>query len=168
MNTTVKGGLYIGLFCAAWTYIMGFTGWYKDPTMLNLFYMVIPIEIGVLFWGMRTTASINTFGGQFVAGTLMSTIGGAILIISSLLFTTVVFPEYFEELRAMGAEAMRQEGKSEAQITAALDAIAPTQNSLMQAIMGFVGTVVTGFIASFILAFIFRKKKNKNDSVSMA
>jgi len=35
---------------------MGFTGWYKDPVMLNLFFLVIPLEIGIVIWALRKTA----------------------------------------------------------------------------------------------------------------
>ncbi len=71
MPAILSAGLLIGVLCGAWTFVMGFTGWYKDPTMLNLFFVVILIEIGGLIWGLRKTAlEGRTYGGQIVAGTI--------------------------------------------------------------------------------------------------
>ncbi|HZY09885.1 MAG TPA: DUF4199 domain-containing protein [Bacteroidota bacterium] len=159
MNTTTRGGILIGVLCGIWTFVMGFTGWYKDPTLLYAFWLVIPIQIGILIWGLRKVASTGKqYGGLLVAGTLMSVIGGVILIFSSLLFTTVVFPQYFDELRTLGEEMMKLEGKSEAEIAAALEAAAQTNTPIMQALFGCIGTVVTGFLASLIIGAVVRKK----------
>jgi len=40
-----------------WTLVMGVTGWYKHPVLLNMFWVVVLIEIGVLVWGLRQTAA---------------------------------------------------------------------------------------------------------------
>jgi hypothetical protein len=37
----------------------------------------------------------------------MSLIGGVIIFFGSMLFTSVVFPDYFTELRQLGEETMR-------------------------------------------------------------
>jgi len=87
MSATVKGGILIGTMCAGWTLIMGFTGWLKDPKLMYAFYLVILIQIGVMIWALRQTATAGkTYGGQVWAGTLMSAIGGVILFFTSLPF----------------------------------------------------------------------------------
>ena len=99
MHPILSAGILIGVLCAIWTFVMGFTGWYKDPTLSNAFFLVIPIEVAGLVWGLKRTASEErTYRAQLVAGTLMSVVAGVIIIASSLLFTTVAFPEYFREL----------------------------------------------------------------------
>ena len=159
MNTTTRGGILIGVLCGLWTFVMGFTGWYKNPALLYAFWLVIPIQIGVLVWGLRKVASTGKqYGGLLGAGTLMSLIGGVILIFTSLFFTTVVFPNYFNELRAIQEEMLRNSGQSEAEIAAALEASAMTNTPIMQALFGFIGTVVTGFLASLIIGAIVKKK----------
>lgn len=158
MNTTVKGGILIGVLCAVWTFVMGFTGWYKDPSMLALFYLVILIQVGVLVWGLRKTASEKTYGAQVGSGILMSVIGGVIIIGSSLLFTTVAFPEYFEELRAAQTQMLISAGKTEAEAAAEVGLAAQFQTPGYQAVFGFIGTVVTGAVASLIIAGFARKK----------
>ncbi len=153
MNPILAAGLLIGVLCGLWTFVMGFTGWYKNPTMVSLFFLVIVIEIAGLIWGLRrTVAQGRTYSGQVVAGTLMSIIAGLVIICSSLLFTTVAFPDYFNELNASQRQMMQQQGKSEAEITAAINAAAPMQTPMANALAGFIGTFITGVVASAIIA----------------
>jgi hypothetical protein len=159
MKPTLSSGLLIGLLCGLWMLVMGFTGWYKDPVLLNAFYLVVLIQIGVLIWGLRQTAADGkTYWQQVATGTLMSVIGGAILFFVSLLFTTVIFPHYFEELRAIHAGMLKSSGRSEAEIAAELEAEARMSTPFVSAISGFIGTVVTGFLASMVIAVFARKK----------
>jgi len=158
MNTTVKGGVLIGALCAVWTFVMGFTGWYRDPELMTFFYMVILIQIGVLVWGLRKTATEKTYGAQVGTGILMSVIGGVIIIASSLLFTIVAFPEYFEELRVAQMEVLISSGMTETDATAQIDLAKPFQTPVYQALFGFIGTLLTGAVASLIIAAFARKK----------
>ena len=159
MKPTLKAGIVLGLLVVVWTFVMGVTGWYKDPSLLNLFYIVVLIEIAVLFWGLRLTAKEGKgYGAQLGAGTLMSVYGAVIIFFGSLLFTTVVYPHYFEELRVMGEEVLRARGVPEDQIKAQLDLAASMQTPFMQALIGAVMTVVTGFVASLVLAAFLRAK----------
>jgi hypothetical protein len=160
MNTIVKAGVLLGLLCCAWTFVMGFTGWYKDPALLNLFFLVIVIEIAVLAWALRMTAAEGRgYGGQVVAGTLISLIGGAIIFAGSLLLTMVAFPQYFTEIAAVQEQQLSAAGQSEEQIRAFMNASAPGRTPVAQAIAGFLGTVVTGVVVSAILAIFMRARK---------
>ena len=153
MNPIVAAGLLIGLLCGAWMFTMGFTGWYKDPSKLNLFFLVIIVEIGGLIWGLRKTAAAGrTYSGQVVAGTLISIVAGLVIICSSLLFTTVAFPNYFEEADAISREMMLKEGKTDAEIQKTLDEAAPMQAPLPNALIGFVGTFITGVLATAVIS----------------
>jgi hypothetical protein len=31
MNPILSAGLLIGVLCGVWMFVMGFTGWYRDP-----------------------------------------------------------------------------------------------------------------------------------------
>jgi hypothetical protein len=159
MKPVPKAGIVLGALVAVWTFIMGFTGWYKHPTLLNLFWVVILIQIGVLVWGLQLTAREGkSYWGQVGAGTLMSLVGGVIIFLGSMLFTSVVFPEYFRELRQMGEEVFRAQGMSATDIKTALDNQARMQTPFMQAISGFIGTVITGFVISLVAGAFLRKK----------
>jgi hypothetical protein len=160
MKSTLKAGLVLGILVSAWTYVMGITGWYKDPVLLNLFWLVILIQIGVLVWGLRMTAGDGkSYWGQVGAGAMISLIGGIIIFCGSYLFTSLVFPNYFAEIRAAGEEWMKSRGMSVAEIKSTLDAQVSMQTSFMQALMGFIGTVVTGPIVSMVLGLFLKKKE---------
>jgi hypothetical protein len=163
MHPILSTGILIGVLCAIWTFVVGFTGWYKDPTMANAFFLVIPIEIAGLVWGLkRTAAEERTYRAQVVAGTLMSVVAGVIIIASSLLFTTVVFPEYFQELAAAQRQIMQSQGKPAAEIEQTVRDNASYTTPMGQAMAGFVGTLVTGILASAVIAIWVRDTRNKN------
>jgi len=160
VNPTLAAGLLIGVLCGVWMFVMGFTGWYKDPTKASVFIAgVLPIEIAGLIWGLRKTATQGrTYSGQVVAGTVMSFIAGFVIIGSSLLFTTVAFPDYFNELNAVGREMMVRDGRTEAEIAAHFDSLAPIQTPLNNALTGFFMTLVTGITSSSVIAIWVRAR----------
>lgn len=160
MNPILAAGLAIGLFCGLWTFVMGFSGWYKDPVMMNAFFAVIVIEVFGLIWGLRQTARQGRgWASQVVAGALMSVIAGIVIIGSSLLFTTVFFPDYFKEVEEMGRTVMQQQGRSEAEIAQAVERSRGMASPLAQALAGFTGTLITGVIASAALAVVIRARR---------
>lgn len=159
MNPILSAGLLIGVLCSVWTFVMGFTGWYKDPALANVFFVVILIEIGGLIWGLRRTAAQGrAYGGQILAGTMMAVVAGVIIITSSLVFTTIVFPDYFNEVERAYRAMLQQQGKSEADIEAAVRASAASGTPMAQAMSGFIGTLVTGIVASAVIAIFVRRR----------
>ena len=160
MNSTIKSGILIGVLCGVWMLIMGYTSWYKNPTMYNVFFVVILLQIGVMVWGLKQTAADKAYAGQVIEGTLMSVYGGVILFVLSLVFTGVLFPHYFEEIQNMYAQIMRSQGKTEQEIADAVQAAMKTQTTFLQALFGLLGTVATGVVASLIIAIIYRKKSD--------
>jgi len=159
MNTVVKAGLVLGLLCEVWTYLMGFTGWYKDPALMNLFYVVIAIEVGVLIWALRQTAAQGRkYGGQVAAGTSVSAVGAVVIFVGSVLFTAVVFPDYFQELAAIQEQMMADQGLSEEQIRPVLDAQAAMSTPVINALIGSVMTVITGCLASLVIGAFVKAK----------
>ena len=160
MNTIVRSGIVLGILVEVWTYLMGFTGWFKHPQLMNLFWVVIAIQIAVLMWALkRTAAEGRGYGGQVGAGTLISLIGGVFVIVGSLVFTMVVFPNYFSELAAVQEEMLRTSGRSEAEIQQVMEMTAKTSTPVLQACFGFIGTLVTGLVVSAIIGAFVRTKK---------
>jgi hypothetical protein len=158
MNIPIRAGVLLGVLCVLWTFVMGFTGWYKDPVMLNLFFLVIPLEIGIVIWALRKTASGATWGGQIVNGLVLSLVASVIIFAGSLLFTTVAFPNYFNDIRAVQAGMLKSAGLPEADINSQLAAAAAMQTPFMNAISGVIGTVVTGLVVAAIAGAFLRKK----------
>jgi hypothetical protein len=152
-------GLLIGILCGIWMFMMGFTGWYKDPAKLNLFFIVIVILMGGLIWGLRRTAARGrTYSGQVVAGTQMALVAGLVIFVSSLLFTAA-FPEYFDEVNATFRQMMLKDGKTEAEIQQMLDAAAPAQTPIRNALTVSIGTVVRGIAAAALIAVWVRAER---------
>jgi hypothetical protein len=132
MNPILTTGLLIGLLCGVWTFVMGLTGWYRDPTMSSAFFLVIAIEVGGLFWGLRKTAAEGrTYTGQVVAGTMMAVVAGVIIICASLLFTTI-FSDYGNYRDA-------------------------ASTPMGEALSGFMGTLITGIVASAVIGLFVRR-----------
>jgi hypothetical protein len=159
VNAILSTGVLIGVLCSLWTLVMGYTGMYKDPTLANLFFLVIAIEVGCLIAGLRQTAREGrTYGGQILAGTMMAIVGGVIMMGTSLLFTTVLFPDYSQEVEAMYRAGLLRQGKSAAEIAAAVQANAASWTPMSQAMSGFIGTLMTGILSSAVIAYYVRKR----------
>ena len=70
MNQTLKTGVGIGVLCVAWTFVMGFTGWYEDPALAGPLFLVpvILIEVVLLVLGLRKTAPPRATGSRSSPG----------------------------------------------------------------------------------------------------
>jgi hypothetical protein len=142
MNPIISAGVLIGVLCSACTFVVGFTGLYKDPAAARSIYVpvVILLEIGGLVWGLRRTAGQGrAYTAQILAGAMMAIVAGVIIVASSLLFTTVVFPDYFAEIETTRA----------------------AQTPMGEAMAGFMGTLITGIIASAIIAIFVRSRPDR-------
>ena len=158
MSIPIRAGVLLGVLCVFWTFVMGFTGWYKHPVMLNLFFLVILLEVGIVIWALRKTAASATWGGQVVNGLVLSLVASVIIFAGSLFFTTVAFPDYFTELQSAQAQMLKTQGLSEADIKMQMAAAAALQTPFMNALTGVIGTVVTGVVVAAIAGAFLRKK----------
>jgi hypothetical protein len=158
MFTPVRSGILLGVLVTIWQFVMGLTGWYKDPALMNVFFLVIVFEIVVLLRMLWQTAPTAAYVGQLVNGLVFSLVAGAIIVCGSLIFTTVAYPDYFKEMQAMQAGILKAQGLSEADIQAQLAAAAATQTPLMNALSGVIGTVATGVVVSAVAGIWLRRK----------
>ncbi len=160
MKTVVWPGIVLGVLVGIWMFTMGFTGLYKHPTLNALFFLVIVIQVGTLIWALRRSAKDGAgYGKQVGRGTAMSAVAAVLIIGSSFLFTSVVFPHYFEELRAMHEQMLRQAGKKDDEIQRLVTEAAKMETPMISAITGGVATVITGLLASLVIAVFARGKK---------
>ena len=154
------GGIVLGVLCGGWIFVNGLLGWYKDPAMYASFVPIVSaLEIGVLVWVLSKTAKMGrTYSGQVVAGATVALIGGLIIIAASMVFSTVLYPNYFDEINAMTREMAVKGGQSEEQINAMIEAARPMQTPIAAALAGFIGTIITGVVASAVIAIWVRAK----------
>jgi hypothetical protein len=82
-----------------------------------------------------------------------------ILIGSSLLFTTVVYPGYFAEVESAYRQTLQARGLTDAQIVAALAANAASATPMNQALEGFLGAFITGIVGSAVTGIWIRGKR---------
>ena len=158
MNLTIRAGIVLGVLVVAWTFVMGLTGWYKDLVLLNLFWIVVLIQIAVLLWALMKTASVNGYARQVLSGTLISVVASVLIFAGSLVFTMVAFPDYFAEMTAAHGEALRKAGRTEPEIQTELGLAAAGATPMSQAIAGVIGTVLTGIFASAMIAVFHRRR----------
>lgn len=158
-HQVLKTGLWIGAACVGWMLVMGLTGWYAHPTLQYLFLaVVIPAEIVLLVLGLRRTAALNGYGRQLLAGTLMSVVAAVIIAAGSLVFTTVLFPDYFQRLRSAHEQVLRGEGRSQAEIEQAIAAAETAETPASNALGGVIGTIATGVVTSLVAAAFLKRK----------
>jgi hypothetical protein len=148
MSQILRTGLQIGGLCVAWTFVMGFTGWYKDPALAGPLFLapVILIEVALLGLGLKATAAGQGYRRQVLTGTLMSVVAAVVIFCGSMVFASVAFPSYFEDLRAAHRQMLQAAGRSQAEIDAALAAAAAAnpQTPVSNALAGVIGTIATG------------------------
>jgi hypothetical protein len=89
---------------------------------------------------------------------MMAIVAGVIVIGSSVLFTTVLFPNYPQELEQMYRATLQGQGRSDADIAAAVQANAASWTPMAQAMSGFLGTLVTGIVSSAAIGYFVRKR----------
>ncbi len=160
MSSIVKAGLFLGITVIIWVFIMGFTGWSLDPALALLFTLVATIlNIIAIVWGLRATAAEGRqYGGQILAGLLIGLVASVFIFAGSLLFTTVVFPDYLTQLQEMGRQTYVAQGWNEAEIQAAMEVNAALQTPFWQALLGVIATMVTSLVVSLITAAFVRAK----------
>lgn len=86
-------------------------------------------------------------------------IGGLIIVVGSLVFTMVVFPDYFRELATVQEQQLRAAGRPEPEIRQMMEMTAKTSTPAMQALFGFLGTLITGVVVSAIIGAFVRAKR---------
>lgn len=159
MQPTIQAGIVLGLAAEIWTLLFLSLGLHTNPVTLLLFYLVIVIQGGVLFWGLRMTARQGkTYGAQVVAGLIMSGIGAVIIFVGSFVLTSYVFPDYFVELEEGIRTTLSAQGIPDADIQTQLDAMASSNTPIQNAINGVIGTIGTGLVLSLIIAIFVKAK----------
>jgi hypothetical protein len=158
MRDTVMYGVMLGLLVTVWALVMGMTGWYLDPVLQALFFMVVPIEIAVVVALLYRTRQTNGYVKQLRNGSLVGVIAAPIVFLQSIVFTLVLFPTYFADLRAMQEAMLLEEGRSADQIARELEAAAAMQNPVMNAVSGSIATILTAVVVSAIAAIFLRRR----------
>ena len=158
MKTSMIAGVALGVLVILSTLVMGFTGWYKHPVLAIAFLLVIPINIGVVVWGLlRTAKEGRRYGGQIAVALVIGVVASVLVFFNSLLFTGVLFPTYLADLQEMQGGLLRMAGQTQQEIDAQLE-LAGEPSAIGLAIQGVVGTMGTSLVTGLIAAVFIRKK----------
>jgi len=160
MKTILKAGIILGVLGEVWSYLFIGMGWHKSPATANLFVpLVILIQLIVLIWALRQTAAEGRgYGGQVVAGILISLVASIIVLVGNIICVTVVFPNYMQDMAAMTEHALLAAGKSQAEVQQLMDMSAKMRTPVMQGMFGMIATIACGLVLSVILAVFIRAK----------
>lgn len=158
MRVPIRFGLLLGLLVVAWTFVMGLTGWYRNPAQAPFFGLVIPLEIGLVVVALWKTRREAGYGRQVANGLVLCAVASLLIFAGSLAFTTLAFPNYFQEIEAAGRAMMAAKGVPPDRIEAAVKAQAPMNTPLMNALAGVIGTLATGLVTALLAAIGLRRK----------
>lgn len=158
MSNAVKSGILLGVLVEVWTAVVIVARWHVDPVLMNLFFLVIPLQIAILVMALRREAPVAGYGGQVRNGLVLSLVAAAIVFAGSYLLTTSVFPNYFVEIKAAGEAMMAKAGRTPEEIEKSMAMNAAMYRPLDNSIAGAIGTTVTGLVVSLVAAVFLRKK----------
>ena len=128
-RTVVTAGVALGLFVAVWAFFMGLTGWYRDPALAAVFFLVIPVHLVVIILALRRTRHAGLgWARQTFAGTALSLVATPIVFAQSLLFSSI-FP-----------------------------AVPGSPSAVVAALTGAVATAITGLVFSALVAIFIRSR----------
>lgn len=156
-NAILKWGGILGALCVAVQLLMAVTGWYADPVLASLFFVVVLINIVVIVLGLRATRADSGYGKQLLNGLLMGLVGGLIIVAGSLLVTGVLVPDYSAEMADMQQLVLTERGMDEATVRQIAERTRNTPG-WMYAVQGLVGTLVTSLVTAGIAAIWLRRK----------
>jgi hypothetical protein len=158
MNAMVRAGLVLGILVEIWTAVVIAARWHLDPSRMWLFFLVIPLQLAIVLFALRGEAPTATYGRQVLNGLLVSVVGAVLVFAGSYVLTTVVFPDYFTELREAGAAMQARSGMSPEQIEAQMKQTAAMYDPVYNAVTGAIATVATGLVISLVAGAFLRKK----------
>jgi hypothetical protein len=143
-----------------WSYLFIGLGWHKNPATANLFApIVMGIQPIVMIWALRQTAAEGRgYGGQVVAGILISLVASVIVLIGNIICVSVVFPHYLADTAAATQHALLAAGKSQAEVQQVMDMTAKMRTPMGQGLFGMTATIACGLVFSLILAAFIRAK----------
>ncbi len=158
MHNLVRAGLVLGILVEIWTAVVIGAGWHVDPRMMMMFFLVIPLQAVIVVMALRKEAPTSSYGKQVMNGVALSAVAATIIFVGSWLLTTVVFPNYFSEIRGAGEAMLARIGRTPEQIVEEMRKNASMYDPVQNAMTGAIATVVTGLVVAAIAGLFLRKK----------
>ena len=160
MKPILTAGISLGVLAELLGLVMGVTGIHARVPIGPMAFIVgaIALNIAAVVWGLKQTAPERGYGGQLIAGLLIGVIASTVIFPGSILLTTVILPDYSQEIVTAWEEFLPTVGMDEAQIAAQMEQIRQGQTPVSQALSGVFGTLGTSLVVSLIAGAFLRRK----------
>lgn len=152
-------GSIMGILSTGWIGLMGAMGWLHDPERIQLHAVVIVIQAVTLFAMLARTRPGRDFAAQAKLGLVATAVGSLIVFLGVVILVSIVFPDFFTELRDARFAVLIDSGMSAEEANEVLDGIERSQSPTAQGIVGTMGTLATGFVTSIAGAALFRDRR---------
>ena len=159
MHAVVKAGVGLAVVVTVFSIIFTLAGLHRSPIVGGLLFLAVAValNVGAVFWGLKQTASVNGYGKQLLNALLVGLVAGVLILTTSWLMLTLVFPNYLEEAKAASIEMLQSSGLPAESLDKQVQRVESMTVSA-QAFQAMVGTLVTSVVAGAIIA-IFRRRK---------
>jgi hypothetical protein len=163
MKTEIKFGLILGLGICAYTTVAHLLGFYTNNILAGKYgdAAIILLPLVVLFLAIREKRNLNaslTLLQGIKTGLLVALISFPISSSFLWIYHHYINPNWFEFILDYEQNSLLRAGVSEGEIASRLDLLRAGNSDFAQIIGGFVGTLVLGFVLSFIFSLILRRK----------
>lgn len=158
MNSAVKAGVILAVAVSLVSVVYFMAGLHENPMLgIALVLVFIAVNIAVVVWALKQTARQNTYVQQLLNGAVIGLVGGVLILASSFVLQSYVFPDAMQETRDATVSFLEGMNMPEAQLQAQiakLDEATP----MTGAIQGGVGTLITSVLIAAIAGIFLRRK----------
>lgn len=158
MNVAVKWGLILGIVVAVLGFVFGAAGLHTSPMMAMVFVgLAIVVNIVIVVLGLRESAQMSSWGRQLLNGLVIGVVGAVVIFAGSWIMTSLVFPDYYDDLRQGYLEFFEGVGLPQEQIDAQMQKL-EAATPVSSAMQGAIGTILTSLVVGAIAGIFLRKK----------
>ena len=175
-NIVIKNGLFLGFSLALYEFIKYSAGiLYSSNTGLSILLWIGSIGLYVYFinWGVNQYKNANngqvTIADGLKIGAAIGAIAGVLLGIYNILYTTVIAPDYYEQVMALATEKLGPilENMPEDQVAIMHEEMLKAKPSVVSTfIYSVIGGAIGGLIIGLIIGLI-RKPKTVNNGATI-
>ena len=161
MKQGLIGGVVLAVVVALFSIVFAAAGMHKNPALGWVFPVIATAStIGVVIWTLRKTRDEGKrYGGQLLVGIVLAFVAAVRLFVNSYLFTTMIFPNYLDEVRVVQEEQIAtQPNLNQQQIDMQRKALDVVLTPKAQAGLGAIMTVISTGLVTLIAAIFVRKK----------
>jgi len=161
MKQGLIGGVVLAVVVALFSIVFAAAGMHKNPALGWVFPVIATAStIGVVIWTLRKTRDEGKrYGGQLLVGIVLAFVAAVLLFVNSYLLTTMIFPNYLDEVRVVQEEQIAtQPNLNQQQIDMQRKALDVVMTPKAQAGLGAIMTVISTGLVTLIAAIFVRKK----------